>query len=154
MPDHFFDTSALAKHYHPEAGTATVDQLLGAAGAGSHVSRLATVEVHSVFARKVRTGAITPADFHLLARRFRADVDAKRFAVVRVLVSHFQAAEELVRRISLTQNLRTLDALQRAVALSLTLNEPGRPVTFVCADQALCGIAASEGLTVVNPEMP
>ena len=77
---------------------------------------------------------------------------AKRLRVVRLTVAHFSAAVDLIRRVGLVQNLRTLDALQLAVALDL--NDPGRPVTFVCADAALCTIAAAEGLTVINPEVP
>lgn len=152
MADHFFDTSAISKHYHAETGTAKVDALLALPGATHAVSRLSVVEFHSVFAKKVRTGQIGRTDFVKLTRQFRADVAAKRLRVVRLLVTHYHQAERLIRRIGLTQNLRTLDALQLAVALDL--NDPTRPVTFVCADQALCTIAASEGLTVVNPEVP
>lgn len=146
--DLFFDTSAIGKHYHPEPGTATVDQLLAAAGARHHISRLTAVEVLSTFAKKVRVGQITRGDFRLLSGRFRADVRAKRFRLKRLAVAHFDAAG----RLGLTKNLRSLDALQLAVALDL--NRPGQPVTFVSADQALCAIAAGEGLTVVNPELP
>ena len=152
MADHFFDTSALGKHYQVETGTAVVDGLLATSGSRHFISRLAAVELHSALAKKVRVGQITVADFQLLTRRFRADVDAKRFEVVRVLSSHFRAAELLIRRVALTANLRTLDAIQLAVALAV--NNPDRPVTFVSADRALCAIAKAEGLTVVNPEGP
>ena len=87
MPVHFFDTSAISKHYHAETGTA----------------------------------------------------------------AHFQSADRLIRRIGLTKNLRTLDALQLAEAISV--NEPGQPIEFVCADHALCNLAIAEGLSVVNPEV-
>jgi uncharacterized protein len=146
MPDHFFDTSAVSKHYHAEPGTAKVDALLAVAGVRQLISRLSVVEFHSVFARKVRVGEITQADFQRLTRRFRGDVAAKRLRVIRLTAAHFQSAERLIRRIGLTLSLRTLDSLQLAVAMSL--NEPGRPVEFVCADQALCAIAKAEGLSV------
>lgn len=152
MPDHFYDTSAISKHYHAETGTAKVDALLATPEASHAISRLSVVEFHSVFAKKVRTGQISRADFEKVTRQFRADVAAKRLRVVRLLVGHYQQAERLIRRVGLGQNLRTLDALQLALAVSL--NEPTRPVTFVCADHALCVIAAGEGLTVVNPEVP
>ncbi|MBX9580692.1 MAG: type II toxin-antitoxin system VapC family toxin [Gemmataceae bacterium] len=148
MPDHFFDTSAITKHYHAETGTAVVDGLLALPGR-QIISRLAAVEVHSAFAKKVRVGQLARVDFDRQTRRFRADIRAGRWQVVRALVRHHEAAERLIRRVGVAQNLRTLDALQLAVALSL--NEPARPVVFVCADQALCTIAAAEGLTVVNP---
>jgi predicted nucleic acid-binding protein len=150
MPNYFFDTSAVGKCYRAEAGSAKVDALLLSPGSIFAISRLATVEPHSAYARLVRTGHVTPPEFEKLTRRFRADVRAKRWQVVRVTVAHFESAVRLVRRVGLTRNLRTLDALQLAVALGL--NGPGRPVEFVSADHALCAIAVAEGLSVINPE--
>jgi hypothetical protein len=49
MPDHFFDTSAITKHYHAETGTAVVDGLL-AAGGLNLISRLGVTELHSALA--------------------------------------------------------------------------------------------------------
>lgn len=152
MSDHFFDTSAIGKHYYPEVGSAKVDALLADGRAVQIVSRQTVVELPSALAKKVRTGHLTPAQFQRIARRFRGDISARRVRVARLLVAHFHAAERLVRRIGLTQNLRTLDAIQLAVALSL--NEPRRPIVFVCADLALGAIATAEGLTVINPETP
>lgn len=152
MAINFFDTSALGKHYHAEVGTPKVDALLATPGDIHVISRLAAVELHSVFAKKVRTGQLTPADFQKLVRRFRGDVAGRRLQVVRLLVAHFRAAEELLRRIGPTQNLRTLDAIQLATALQLARTVP--PVQFVSADHALGAVAAAEGLTVINPELP
>jgi hypothetical protein len=45
--------------------------------------------------------------------------------------------------------LRTLDALQLAVALALA--QRGMIDHFVCADQMLCEMAIAEGLTIINP---
>jgi predicted nucleic acid-binding protein len=151
MAIHFFDTSAISKHYHAETGTAKVDALLGLPAASQIISRLSVVELHSVFAKKVRIGELAPADFQKLTRRFRGDVAARRLRVIRLTAAHFQSAERLIRRIGLTKNLRTLDGLQLAVAISL--NEPGQPIVFVCADQALGALAIAEGLSVVNPEV-
>lgn len=150
MGDHYFDTSAIGKHYCPEAGTAKVDALLATEGVVQIISRLAIVEVHSALVKKVRTGHLTAAESVVLARRFQGDVAAGRLRVVRLLVAHFQSAERLIRRVGLTQNLRTLDAVQLAVALGI--NTPARQVTFICSDQPLCALAAAEGLTVINPE--
>jgi predicted nucleic acid-binding protein len=152
MADNFFDTSALGKHYHQELGTPKVDQLLAAPGARHCISRLTVVEIHSVFAKKVRTGLLSLADFQTLGRRFRGDVRRRLFQVARVTSPHFQAAEQLIRRLGPAQNLRTLDALQLAVALDL--RNRGVVSQFVCADQSLCAIAAAEGLPVINPEVP
>lgn len=151
MTVHFFDTSAISKHYHAETGTARVDALLDLPDASQVISRLSVVELHSVFAKKVRIGELDPADFQKLTRRFRGDVAARRLRVLRLTAAHFQSAERLLRRIGPTYNLRTLDALQLAVAIDL--NEPVQPIQFVCADHALCALASAEGLAVMNPEV-
>ena len=151
LPVHFFDTSAISKHYHAETGTAKVDALLALPNTSQVISRLSVVELHSVFAKKVRISELDPAGFQKVTRRFRGDVAARRLRVIRLTAAHFQSAERMIRRIGLTKNLRTLDALQLAVAIGL--NEPGQAFQFVCADHALCNLAIAEGLSVVNPEM-
>jgi hypothetical protein len=114
------------------------------------ISRLSVVELHSVFAKKVRVGELDPANFQKLTRRFRGDVGARRLRVLRLTATHFKSAERLIRRVGLTASLRTLDALQLAVAINL--NELGERIEFVCADKGLCALAAGERLSVMNPE--
>lgn len=151
MSFNVFDTSALGKHYHPEVGTDKVDRLLDNSNDIHAISRFSAVEIYSVFAKKVRTGALSIPDFNVVTRRFRSDVATKRIRVIRLLVGHFHEAEQLLRRHAMSKNLRTLDALQLAVALSLqSINS----VQFICADQHLCAIAVLEGLVVINPEQP
>ena len=70
MAGSYFDTSALAKHYHAELGSAEVDGLWGDVGTPLFISRIGAVEVISVFAGKVRKAEISPADFQVLRRRF------------------------------------------------------------------------------------
>src|SRR5438309_5186830 len=98
MADHFLDTSALVKHYHAELGSAEVDRLWADPTATLFISRLGVVEAVSVFAKKVRSGQISAADFALLRRRFFADLRHRRPAVVRVLVRHFQEADRLLQQ--------------------------------------------------------
>jgi predicted nucleic acid-binding protein len=152
MADHFFDTSASAKHYRAEVGTSKVDALLAPAGANHFLSSLGVVELHSVFARLVRTGQIAVADFHLARGRFLADIAAGLWQVVPVTTAHFHHAQQLLVLHGLGHSLRTLDAVQLAVAMGL--NAAGPLDAFVCADAKLCQIAGVEGLTVVNPELP
>jgi predicted nucleic acid-binding protein len=152
MSDHFLDTSGLVKHYHPEVGTAKVDLLWATSGARLFVSRLGVVETISVFARKVRSGAITAADFGLLRRRFFADLHHRRPIIVRVLVGHFQEADRLLQQHGLTHSLYTLDAIQLAVALDL--RRRGMLDELVTADRVLLTVAPLEGLPVSNPEIP
>ena len=152
MAHYFFDTSAVGKRYHAEIGTARVNAILTEPNSTCVISRLSVVELHSVLAKKVRTGQLARDEFEKATRQFRSDVAAKRLRVARLLTTHFTSAERLIRRIGPQRNLRTLDALQLAVVLSLQVT--GQPISFVCADLALCAIASSEGLTVVNPEIP
>lgn len=152
MANHFPDTSGLVKHYHPEIGSAEVDRLWADPGAHLCLSRLSVVETVSVFARKVRTGLISAADFGLLRRRFFADLRASRPAVVRILARHFQEADRLLQTHGLTHGLHTLDALQLAVALDLRAR--GMVDQLVTADRVLVTVAGLEGLGAFNPERP
>jgi predicted nucleic acid-binding protein len=152
MANRFFDTSALGKRYHPEIGTAKVNALVQEAGFTPVISRLSLVEIQSVFAGKVRTGAIAASDFDILCRRFLTEVSKRVLRVMRLTGFHLQEAERLVRRCGITASLRTLDALQLAVALDLKKREG--LAEFVCADKRLCNLAAAEGLSVIDPEQP
>ncbi|CAN5398758.1 hypothetical protein BH11PLA2_BH11PLA2_18590 [soil metagenome] len=152
MAFHLFDTSALAKHYHPEVGTDRVDELLAMPGCQQATSRLGAVEFHSVFAKKVRTGELTSSGFAHLSKQFNLDIYRKTIRVIRLLVGHYRLAEQLIRQSATARNLRTLDALQLAVAIQLNVSND--QFTFVTADLALASIAAAEGLTVINPETP
>jgi len=149
---YFFDTSALAKLYHPEVGTPEVDEIVGAAGAQVRISRLSVVELPSVFAIKVRTQFISRQDAQLLRRQFREDIVSRKFDVFAVRESEFALAERLVVQYSFDIRLRALDAVQLAVALGL--RSQGLIDHFVAADKALCEVAALEGFSVFNPEHP
>jgi len=111
MPRYFFDTSALVKNDHVEVGTADVQRILAEADSEFLISRLATVEMLSGFAGKVRTGAFSSTDFGLLRRRFLADVRKRPLRPVRVLNAHYQAAGDLIGKHAMSRQLRTLDAI-------------------------------------------
>jgi predicted nucleic acid-binding protein len=145
----YFDTSALVKNYHAEAGTADVQRMLREAGSEFFISRLATVEMLSGFAGKVRAGVFTSSHFGRLRLRFLADVRRRMVRPIRVLNVHYQMAGDLIGKHAMSRPLRTLDAIQLAVALHFHRSFPIDH--FVCADQRLCDVATSEGLKVINP---
>ena len=151
MADRFYDTSAFAKHYRAELGTAKVDAFLAETGSHHFISALGVVELHSVFARLVRVGQISAADFHLARGRFLADIASGLWQVIPSTATHFHHAQQLLVRHGLGRSLRTLDALHLAATL---LNTLGPLDAFVSADSNLCLVAAAEGMTVVNPEVP
>lgn len=152
MATFFLDTSALAKHFHAEVGSGIVERILQSDDAQFVISRLTCVELLSVSAGKVRGNHITPADFVLFMGQFKAEINANKYAVVRLLNRHFDAAQRLIKAHGLSHRLRALDAIQLAVALEVHREQPLDG--FVCADQVLCEVAKLEGLAVINPENP
>ncbi len=147
----FFDTSALAKLYHQEIGSAFVEQLVEIPEQVSLISRLGAIEIHSVLASKVRAGEITAEAMELTRRRFRADARKRRFQVVALRARHYEYAEKLLT-LHGASGLRTLDALQLALALDLQRNHLVE--SMVAADRILGRVSPLEGLKMVNPEVP
>ena len=145
------DSSALVKYYHTKAGSSEVIRFVEEANVRCIVSRLTVTEVHSAFAVELRTGEIDDHDFSRLWDQFVDDVTQRRFEVVRVIEVHHQEAERLIRKYA-RRMLRTLDALQLAVALDV--NSRTTLDRFVCSDIRLGEIATEEGLSVFNPAQP
>ena len=116
----------------------------------NQISNLAILETQSAFAMKVRTGALDKADAGIARDKVFRDVAARVFFAVRLEASHIDDARGLVGKYGYRRKLKTLDALQLAVALELR----GRNLLdiFVVADKLLAEIAAEEGLVVLNPE--
>jgi predicted nucleic acid-binding protein len=148
----FFDTSALAKLYHSEPGRARVTAIFHEPGRRFLVSRLTVLEMHSTFAIKVRTGSITAVEANALSARFRADLVSNDFQVFAITDLHYGHAERLIIQYALGHRLRSLDALQLAVALDL--KDQGILQQIVAADRTVCEIAAAEGMLVIDPQMP
>ena len=148
MAAYFFDSSALAKLYHPEVGTPEMDKIVQTPGAQVRISRLTVVELPSVFAIKVRTRFISQEDARLFVRQFQDDIVAQKFLVTAVREPEFVA----VVRYAFDLRLRALDAIQIAVALRL--RSQGLVDQFVAADKVLCEVAALESFAVLNPEHP
>jgi predicted nucleic acid-binding protein len=150
LAGYFFDSSALAKLYHPEAGTTIVERIIRDPDTNILISRLAVVELPSVFAYKVRTNVITRADSAVLLRQFREDIVSGDLQVFGLRDSELRAAERLVEEYAHELRLRSLDAIQLAVALALRYQQAVD--YFVAADKVLCNVAAMEGFAVINPE--
>ena len=151
MPIYFFDTSALAKHYHPEQGTPEVDRILTEQGSRYFISRLSAVEIQSVFASKARSQTITLQALQNLQQRFAGDLSSRRFQVMKVFPGNLREAERLIKKYAPTRSFRTLDAIQLTFALEL--RRKGSLDYFVCADDRFCAVAQAEGFSVINPEI-
>jgi uncharacterized protein with PIN domain len=70
----FFDTSALVKRYHREAGTDVVDAAFAGKGAAKMISDISVIECYSAFAKKVRTREISEEDFGATIKELAEDI--------------------------------------------------------------------------------
>jgi len=117
------------------------------------VSRLSIVEMESVFAIKLRTGEIDGQQVEIARRCLRADLSQRRLLIgPPIQASHYHTARLLLVRYGAAEGLRTLDALQLAIALDL--QKAGLITVLVTADQRLCRAATLAGCPAVNPEKP
>ena len=149
MPGYFIDTSALAKLYHAEVGSPQMEMLVQSPDSRLIISQLSVIELQSVFAAKVRTRVIDQASLIQLRGLFFADLADGRFKMVLVSGRYFRSADRLIRTHAVSRALRTLDALQLAVAVEL--HRRGAGTALVASDRNLCDVAIAEGLQVVNP---
>lgn len=149
MTVYYHDTSAAIKRYHLELGTTVVDRIFAEPDSSHFLSRLAGVEMESAVAKNVRMQILSPADFQRFRVKFQTDIVSGTFQILRLLTRHLKRAEQLLRQHAFSKSLRTLDAIQLAVALDLHQNS-GLDY-FVCSDTNLCSIAEAEGLAILNP---
>ncbi len=152
MAQYFFDTSAFAKYYHTELGSQRVNAISAEPNRQIRVSSLGVLETQSVFAMKVRVGELDRKAAGAQRAMMMLDIAAGTIVVHGLRLDHLVAAELLIGRHSFSRPLKTLDALQLAVAVELSEN--GLLDTFVVADKRLSEVASTEGLTVLNPESP
>ena len=152
MAQYFFDTSAAVKYYHAEAGTSGVSAIFTERDRKLRISSLGFLEIQSSFAMKVRSGVLDRNAAGIQRARFMLDIAAGDIEVYGLTDEHFAAAGRLIGLHSFTRRLRTLDALQLAVALDLA--NQNLLDYFVVADQALGEVAMLEGLKIIDPETP
>jgi hypothetical protein len=148
LASYFFDSSALAKRYHQEEGSAKVEEIFREPGRRIIISNLTVVEMRSMIAGKVRSGVLNEAEATRVGDHFKADIAAGTMDVFAVSVFDYRRAEDLLVRYGFGHRLRSLDALQLGVALDL--RDQGLCNTIAAADMTLGEVAAREGLTVLS----
>lgn len=136
----YVDTSAFAKLYVNEAGSATF-QLYAAKLGSAWISRLSVVEFRSVLVRRVRTKLLTREDQVAARGLFETDIARGLWDVVPVDDRHVVDAAALIDRLGSTP-LRTLDAIHLAIAQSVGAME------LATSDQVLAAAGAALGLRV------
>jgi predicted nucleic acid-binding protein len=150
MPVYFADTSALAKRYISETGSAWLRGLLDpATGAESFIVRLAAVELMAAITRRERAGSLSPLDALAARAAFRQDL-AVEYQVVEVTEALIERAMALAE----AHGVRGYDAVQLAAALevnALLVASGLPPLVLVSADTELNAAATATGLTVEDP---
>ena len=146
----FFDSSAPTKLFNTEPGSDTVAKIFADRRNRAFTSRLAVVELTSVAAIKVRTGAITVDDASRFLDDVAESVNSQRFIVQRVLEEDYKRAQMLLTQYAQQHSLRTLDALH--LAFAIRLRERIRLDFFVTSDRIFAKAAAIEGFAIIIPE--
>jgi predicted nucleic acid-binding protein len=111
LPKYFFDSSALVKLHHPEAGTPQVEAIFQQADRRVIISRLTIIELESALSTKVRTGAISIDHREKVGLRILQHGSDGTFGVVALTEPNLSTARQLIQRHGVESGLRTLDAL-------------------------------------------
>jgi uncharacterized protein len=150
MATYFFDSSALAKRYVTETGTAWVQALTDpVAGHSLYVARITLVELVSAIIRRRRNGDLTASAASAALADIRADF-ATDYQVIEIAAALITRAEALAEQ----HALRGYDAVQLAAALEVNAayvaaGQP--PVILISADLELNAASTAEGLSVDDP---
>jgi predicted nucleic acid-binding protein len=136
----YLDTSALAKWYVEEPGSEAFEAFVNAT-LERRISRLLTVELRCLLARRRRAGEID-VDYETDAwATFTTHVAAGVFTVEPMTDARFNEARELIDALAGIP-LRTLDALHLAAARAM------ETATVATADVVMRDAAEALGLTV------
>jgi predicted nucleic acid-binding protein len=163
MPSYFFDSSALVKRYHFEAGSPWVRSICDPRTRPPlYLSRVAQVEVVAALRRTGRRELLHPSFVdsmvNLFARHLTLSDPARprpMYRLVPLTPAVLELAADLCNRYwdVRPHPLRSLDAIQLAAAL-LTAAAISDELLLVTSDVRLAAVAPLEGLTVVNPLAP
>jgi uncharacterized protein len=155
MTTYYFDTSALAKLYVQETGSAYVSNIVNTKNERQRPShqiafaKIGLAEVSAAIARRERLEEISQPTRRRLYQQIIQDSYA-RFRLLNITDSIVYLAASLTQRIA----LRGYDAVHLATAIELNqrmLQMRRPPIIFVSADDALCQASSAEGLRTENP---
>ena len=146
----FFDSSSLVKRYAGEVGTNWVFSLVRPSAKNRlYLARITGVEVVAALTKRMRVGSLTQAATNKAISRFEREF-SNRYVLVDVSPLIIRKAMDLAK----SHTLRGYDAVQLASALQANadrISVGGSALTFISADKHLNIAAATEGLTVDNP---
>lgn len=143
-------TSGLAKRYIAETGSIRVQNTcLPASGNIIFIAEITTVEITSAIVRRRKGGSLTVVDATNALTQFDADLRNDYF-VLEINSAILTEARKLVE----SYNLRSLDAVQLAVAVNFNREQIANrlpSLIFVSADVELLNAASQASLLIENP---
>ena len=150
MAVYFLDSSAVAKRYLIETGTAWVSSIADLeTGNKVYLARITFVEVISAITRKAHGPGLSSAGAVKAIKDFRHDF-ANEYSLIELTPRLVEWAGDLAE----AHALRAYDAVQLAAALEINseLKSAGEPpITLISADSALNDGAIAEGIGVDDP---
>ena len=144
MTVYYFDTSALAKLYHEELNTFTVEEIFSNEENQIIISEIAYIELYSALYRLRRMNQISEDALNTAIAGFEDDC-AYRFTIQAVASQNIKQAKEIIKRYGHNKSIRTLDALQLSTSLGRADN-----LVFVCVDTLLAELAKNEKMEVLD----
>jgi predicted nucleic acid-binding protein len=142
----FFDTSALVKFFHREAGTDVVVSLITDRENRVWLSELARLEFACAVHRRYRMKEIEEDQLEKALDGFSSE--CARFNTRKIGSAVLDEAEALVNRLGKSVGLRALDAIHLA---TFSLFNQFDEMPFVATDEVLLNAARSIGAKVINP---
>jgi predicted nucleic acid-binding protein len=150
MAVYFAESSALAKRYVAEVGSAWIQGLLDPlTGHVVVIARITAAELIAAFSRRERGGSLAPMDAVTARTDFRLHF-ASEYQIVEVDETVVDRAMLLAE----AHSLRGYDAVQLAAAYAVNARYRAAglpPITILSADTELNAAAVAEGLIVDDP---
>lgn len=163
MAAYFFDSSAIAKRYHWEPGSAWIRAVCSPRQHHRlYLSRLAHVEVVAGLRRTGRFEGMHPAAIDAMVNTFERQL-ALSIPDRPTSIYHLLPVSDAVLKLAAAlcniyagraeHPLRSLDAIQLASAIT-EVSTLADELMFVTADIRLAAVAEDEGFRVINPAFP
>jgi predicted nucleic acid-binding protein len=144
--NYFFDTSALVKIYHIEAGSDSVLDIYHSENSIT-ISELGKVEfLSTVYNQKYREKEINEETIEAIINKFDEDL-INKFKLFKFSSLVLDESWILIKKHAKDFSLRTLDCIQLAFFNAYREDED----VFVCADKRLVKVAELEGFTIMVP---
>ena len=150
MSSFFCDSSAIAKRYAGESGSAwIIQQTDPESGNAIYLARITVVEVASAITRRMVEGTLSAVDAAAGIANLNHDF-IRQYRVVEITKPLVERAVSLVQ----SHGLRAYDAVQLAALIEINADRASLKLpalTLISADLALNAAATAEGLAVDDP---